>query len=393
MKMTLPEPGKFERAHSQALKDRVQAEILSAGGFLPFNAFMQIVLYEPGLGYYVAGARKFGAEGDFVTAPELSPLFSQCMARQCAEVLEQFQRSACILELGAGSGVMAVDMLAELERLDSLPDHYYILELSPDLRQRQQTILKARLPHLYASIRWLDSLEGLQLHGVIVANEVLDSMPVQLFTAKEKEVFERGVALENGAFVWAESVLENNDLTQRVEMLRQRYGEEWALPYCFELNPQLSAWMRSVSDVLQEGLMLLVDYGHPGSEYYHPQRHQGTLITHYRHRSTEDPFLWVGLQDITANVDFSAVAEAGIAAGLNLAGYTNQAHFLLANDLDTLFMAELDDHLQERLALSQQVKMLTLPAEMGERFQVIGFTKALDLRPRGFALRDFSHRL
>jgi len=393
MKMTLPEPDTQEQVHSESLQRQIEVEIQAEGGFVPFRRFMQMALYEPGLGYYVAGARKFGAEGDFVTAPELSPFFSQCLARQCAEVLERFERSACILELGAGSGVMAADMLAELEELDSLPDHYYILEVSPDLRQRQQALLKQRLPHLFASIRWLDSVEGLALHGVVIANEVMDAMPVELFAVLENGVHERGVSSVDGKLVWQEAPVENANLRERVEELRGSYGAEWPVPYFSEINPQLSAWIQSLSETLAEGAMFLIDYGYPGSEYYHPQRHQGTLLSHYRHRSTEDPFFLPGLQDITASVDFSAVADAGEAAGLTLAGYTNQANFLLANDLDILFMENSDSNLQERLELSQQVKILTLPAEMGERFQVIGFTKALDLQPRGFSLRDFSHRL
>ncbi len=391
--MTLPEPDAQEQAHSKKLQECIEAEVLAGGGFLPFRRFMQMTLYEPGLGYYAAGARKFGAEGDFVTAPELSPLFSQCLARQCAEVLERFERSACILEIGAGSGVMAVDMLAELERLNSLPDHYYILELSPDLRQRQQVLLKERLPHLFNTIRWLDSFEGLDLHGIILANEVLDAMPVETFSVLESGVHERGVASVNGKFVWQEAPVKNASLRKQVEKLCGSYGGEWPVPYASEINPQLAAWMRTLSETLAEGAIFLIDYGYPGSEYYHPQRHHGTLLSHYRHRSTEDPFFWPGLQDITASVDFSAVAEAGEAAGLTLAGYTNQANFLLANELDILFMESSGDKLQERLELSRQVKILTLPAEMGERFQVIGFTKALDLQPRGFSLRDFSHRL
>ncbi len=393
MEMTLPEPDEQDQAHSKKLQQRIVAEILAEGGVLPFRRYMQMALYEPGLGYYVAGTRKFGAQGDFVTAPELSPLFSQCLARQCAEVLNSFERSACILELGAGSGVMAADMLAELEALDSLPDHYYILELSPDLRQRQQALLKERLPHLFACIRWLESLEGLELHGVVVANEVLDAMPVQSFAVLERGIYERGVSWVNGKFEWKEASVKDEDLCKQVEGLRSRYGADWPVPYFSEINPQLPAWMQVLSETLAEGAIFLIDYGYSGSEYYHPQRYHGSLLSHYRHRSTEDPFFWPGLQDITASVDFSAVAEAGEAAGLTLAGLTSQANFLLANELDVLFMEHSGDGIQERLELSQQVKILTLPAEMGERFQVIGFTKALDLQPRGFSLRNFSHHL
>jgi len=394
MKMTLPEPDLQEQMHSRKLQQRIKAEIELKGGVLAFRQFMQMALYEPGLGYYVAGARKLGVEGDFVTAPELSPLFSQCLARQCAEVLGCMDRSACILELGAGSGVMAADVLAELEARDSLPDHYYILELSPDLRQRQRDMLKQRLPHLFARICWLDSLEGLALRGVIIANEVLDAMPVQSFIVREDGIYERGVSLNNnGRFVWQEFPVDDKSLRTRVEQLRSDYGVDWPIPYFSELNPQILPWLESVSDTLAKGAIFLIDYGYSGAEYYHPQRCQGTLLTHYRHRVAENPLHWVGLQDITASVDFSAVAEAGEAAGLILAGYTSQANFLLANDLDTLFMEKPDSDIQERLKLSQQVKMLTLPAEMGERFQVIAFTKALDLQPRGFSLRDLTHRL
>ncbi len=394
MSLTLPEPNETEQAHSEHLRRRIAEAIETAGGWIDFSRYMEMALYEPGLGYYVAGQQKFGAAGDFVTAPEISPLFSRCLARQCAEVLRQQASVACILELGAGSGVMAAEILLELERLDCLPDHYYILELSAELAERQRQTLQARAPHLVGSVRWLQSLDGLQLHGVILANEVLDAMPVQCFSARGDQVLARGVALQNDGFVWREREADAR-LQEMVETLRRYSGVgNWPDPYHSEFNPNIPGWVAMLAEHLAAGLMLLIDYGYPRSDYYHPQRNQGTLLGHYRQRALEDPFWYPGLQDITASVDFTAVAEAGVEAGLALAGYTTQAWFLLANGLESLFQQALETASEvERLSLSKQIKLLTLPAEMGERFQVIGLSRGMEEAPQGFLLQDYSHKL
>ncbi len=368
------------------------AVIDDAGGWIPFSRYMEMALYEPGLGYYVAGQQKFGAAGDFVTAPEISPLFSRALAWQCAEVLRMQQSVACILELGAGSGIMAAEMLAELERLDCLPDHYYILELSADLAQRQRETLQRQVPHLAGSVRWLQSLDGLQLHGVIVANEVMDAMPVRRFMNSNGEIREQGVAIDKGRFVWRQQPADDQ-MQRAVSRLRQATGD-WPDGYRSEYNPNLGGWLRTLSDHLAAGAMLLIDYGYPRSEYYHPQRSDGTLLCHYRQRASENPFWYPGLQDITASVDFTAVAEAGVETGLALAGYTSQAWFLLANGLEMLYQQALETaDEQQRLMLSKQIKLLTLPAEMGERFQVIAFSRGIDTPLQGFAMQDYTQRL
>ncbi len=392
MQATLPEPSAAEQAHSDRLRAHIASEIEQAGGFLPFDRYMELALYAPGLGYYVAGAHKFGPGGDFVTAPELSPLFSRCLARQCAQVLGQFRRSACVLELGAGSGRMAADVLAELERLDCLPDHYYILEPSPELRQRQRATLAAAVPHLLGSVRWLDGLDGLALHGVVLANEVADALPVQRFRHDEDGLFELGVAARDGALVAAERPA-GEALAARVAALRADLADPWPTPYVSELSPRLAPWLAALAAALAEGVLLFIDYGYPRREYYHPQRASGTLLCHYRHRALDDPLARVGLQDITASVDFTALAEAGTAAGLDLAGYTTQAHFLLGNGLEALFAAAAGDDLRQQVELARQVKLLTLPSEMGERFQVMAFAKGIDSPLQGFALRDLRFRL
>jgi SAM-dependent MidA family methyltransferase len=349
---------------------------------------MEMALYQPGLGYYMAGARKFGAEGDFITSPEVSTLFSDCLATQCQQVLEQIETAACVLEFGAGSGRMAADILARLEQLESLPDHYYILELSPELQQRQRQTIKDSVPHLLASVKWLDSLDGLELHGIVIANEVLDAMPVRRFRLNQDGNKELGVSYKNERFCWAE--------IEPDQMLKERLSDiSVDLPnnYESELNPAVDGWMASVSSVLAKGAAVLIDYGYVAQEYYHPERREGTLIGHYRHHLIEDPFVYPGLQDLSASVDFTAVADAGEQAGLDLDGFTSQALFLMSLGLDQFYAERTTESSIDRLKMAQQIKTLTLPAEMGERFQVIGFTKSLDLPLRGFSLRNQLHRL
>ncbi len=391
MRQTLPEPTADEQEHSARLQETIRGEIQAAGGMIPFTRYMQLALYAPGQGYYSAGASKLGAAGDFVTAPEVSPLFSRCLAHQCAQVLHALEGGGSVLEFGAGSGVMAGDLLAELEVLNVLPDRYYILEVSPDLRARQRQWLKSRAPRWFDRVRWLDDLNGLTVPGVVLANEVLDALPVQCFMMRGEGVFERCVGEVDAGFGWVEREADVK-LRERVELLRLQTGP-WRLPYGSEWSPWLTPWMRRVASVLQRGAMILIDYGYPRREFYLPERSMGTLICHYRHLAHEDPFSHVGVQDLSASVDFTAVAEAGAEAGLHLAGYTHQAAFLLANGLDELYQAAFDVPERERIELSRQVKLLTLPSEMGERFQVIALTKGLDFPLRGFALRDLTHRL
>ena len=378
----LPVPTPDALAHSRRVAEHIRAALQAAGGRIPFSRYMELVLYAPGLGYYSAGARKFGAAGDFVTAPEVSPLFSRCLARQCAEVLQALGGGS-VLELGAGSGVMAADMLLELQRLGRLPEEYLILEVSGDLKQRQRETLIRKATGLASRVRWLEELpEGFR--GVILGNEVLDALPAERFMKTPGGHDEFCVRLEGDGLAW-DSRPAGEQLAAILAAFETTLPSPLAPGYVSELSLRAAPLISSLADALSAGALLLLDYGYPRAAYYHPERSMGTLLCHYRQRAHADPFLYPGLQDITAHVDFTAVAEAGTAAGLALAGYTTQAHFLMA--LGIAEMAAGD------MKAAQQVKLLTLPEEMGERFKAVGFTKDLDISLGGFALRDLSHSL
>ena len=387
----LPPPGEDALWHSERLAKEIRRRMDEAGGALPFDRFMELALYAPGLGYYVAGARKLGPDGDFVTAPELSPLFSRCLAAQCAEILDLLGQGD-ILELGAGSGVMAVDILLELERRERLPDRYLILELSPELRQRQQDTLQRHAPHLLARLDWLDALPE-RLQGVVLANEVLDAMPVHRFRiGSQGEVEELCVRWYGGGWQEFAAPALSPGLNRAVGELQAR-GLAGEPGYQSEINLRLAPWMGALGHSLGRGGALLIDYGYPQGEYYQADRGMGTLMCHYRHRAHPDPYLWVGLQDITADVDFSAVAAAGAAAGFGLAGYTTQAHFLLGCGLDQLLAAIDPSDTETHLKAAQEAKRLILPVHMGERFQVLGLQKGIARPLMGFSLRDLRDRL
>lgn len=386
----LPPPSTEALQHSAQLRALIAGEIATAGGAISFARYMELALYAPGLGYYSAGAQKFGAAGDFVTAPEISPLFAHCVARQCAQVLRTLG-GGDVLEVGAGSGVLAADLLTALAEADSLPTQYFILERSADLRARQQLLLAARVPHLLERIIWLDGLPSAPLRGVVIANELLDALPVHLFSLADGGPEELYVASEDNGFYLRSQPLINADLRARIEAIWQEVTAS-ALPsgYMSEINLAADGWVRSIAEVLAAGALLLIDYGFPRHEYYHPQRRRGTLMCHYRHHAHDDPFLLPGLQDITAHVDFTAVAEAAAGAGLDVAGYTTQGAFLLASGITDV----LAGHAEKRqLQLAQGVKKLTLPHEMGELFKVMALTRGLDEPLLGFALRDLRARL
>jgi SAM-dependent MidA family methyltransferase len=386
----LPNPEPEAAAHSARLCEHIRAEIEANGGSIPFCRFMELALYTPGLGYYSAGAWKFGAGGDFITAPELSSLFSRCVARQCQEILTQVGGE--ILELGAGSGIMAADILLELEALGNLPERYGILELSGELRDRQRTLLRERAPHLLSKVEWLDTLPAPGFRGVIVGNEVLDAMPVECFRITARGPLPLWVSMEQGGFVWCEGVPEES-LTAAVQSLQVQLGVNLTNGYQSEFNPQLNAWLGSLAEILEAGALLFIDYGYPCREYYHSQRCMGTLLCHYRHRVHADPLILVGLQDITASVDFTAVAEAAVAAGLEVAGYTSQSYFLFGCGLETLLAEVAPEDTGRYLKLAHQVKVLTLPGEMGDRFKAIALTRGVNVALRGFALFDERVRL
>jgi SAM-dependent MidA family methyltransferase len=380
----LPLPDAAARAHSEQLVARIRQELADGDGGMDFARFMELALYAPGLGYYSAGARKFGAAGDFVTAPEISPLFGGCVARQCGQVLAALA-GGDILEAGAGSGALAADVLAQLDRDGCLPGHYFILELSAELRQRQRQTLQQRTPHLIDRVQWLDELPAAGFRGVILGNEILDAMPVQRFRLADQDLQLAHVvwARERFAWQWRSATPEIKAcLTARLQ------GLDLASGYTSEWNRQAEAWVGTVARRLAAGMLLLIDYGFPRREFYHPQRDQGTLMCHYRHRAHDDPLILIGLQDITAHVDFTAMAEAGHEAGLSVQGYTHQAAFLLSTGLEE-FLAQAADPLQA----AQQAKKLTLPSEMGELFKVIALTRGVAGPLLGFRMIDQRRKL
>lgn len=386
----LPDPSLEMLAHSKKLTAAICKEI-AASGSIPFRRYMELALYAPGLGYYSAGLTKLGAKGDFVTAPEISPLFSRTLALQCEQILKTVE-NADILEFGAGNGVMAADLLLELEHRQCLPQHYYILEVSADLRQRQQTLLKQRLPQFYSRIQWLDQLPAKPFNGIILANEVLDAMPIQRLQLTSQQLNEYHVSYGNDQFIWQLQPIKQPELSKiiadyNIELLHDYYD--------VEINPLLPHWIQSLSKCLAQGAVFIIDYGFPRHEYYHPDRYQGTLMCHYQQRSHMNPLILTGLQDITAHVDFTAVAEAAIKNDFKVAGFTNQAAFLLS--LGLLNLAELQLHTsdeRQRLLINQQIQKLTSPAEMGELFKVMALTKNLaSIQLLGFSLHDQRRRL
>ncbi len=385
----LPVPDTAAQAISGRLLKQIKRAIDQTADGLPFDHFMEMALYTPGLGYYVAGSRKFGEAGDFITSPEVSPLFAQCLARQAKPVLEALG-GGDLLEFGAGSGILAADMLAEMERLDCLPQRYGIIEISPELQARQRETLVGRTPHLLDRVEWLLEMPT-DFQGVVIANELLDAMSVSRFRLNGGQVEECYVQYDEEGLKEHFAPVTTPGLQAAVETLREDH--DLADGYVSEINLRQAAWVQALSAAMARGVLLLIDYGYCAREYYHPQRNRGTLMCHYRHRAHADPFRWIGLQDITAHVDFTAAAKCALEAGFHLGGYTTQAHFLIGNGLDTLLAESDPNDLARHMALVQGVKRLTLPSEMGERFKVLGLLKGIELNLQGFALRDFCERL
>ncbi len=388
----LPTPDAEASIRSTELAHYIHAEIEANGGGLPFSRFMEHALYNPDYGYYSAGANQLGAAGDFVTAPEISSLFGCCVATQVAALLEPYGEDGEILELGAGTGRLAVDLLEELERLGKLPRRYLILELSGGLRARQQHTLKERLPHIYERIEWLDQLPKKPLKGVIFGNEVLDALTVDCFEIEPGGTHPLEVCGDNESFSWRRGQ-PSIPLSNAVTRIEAGLGQQLAAGYRSELCLHLQAWVRSLADCLAAGAILLFDYGYTRAEYYHPERRQGTLVCHYRHHAHFDPLVLPGLQDITASVDFSAVAEAGTNAGLELAGYATQAWFLMGTGLEEQLARTDPNDQMAYLKRIQELKTLTLPSEMGERFKAIALGRNLEQPLRGFSGQDLRNRL
>lgn len=345
---------------------------------LSFAEFMQIALYDPFDGYYTMGIQNFGQ--DFTTAPELSPLFAACLANQCSEVLAKVKQPT-ILEFGAGSGRLCIDLLKQLEALNCLPKTYYILELSGRLRSLQEQAFAEEIPHLLSKIHWLDAWPSASFEGVILANEVLDAMPVHRFLQTADHLYEMYVSTTPDEQYC--EVLQN--CSEKLHEYVTQVLQISHYPYQSEVNLYLPEWLQDCAQYLACGMMLIIDYGFPRAEYYHPDRFQGTLMCHHRHRSHPNPFVHIGDQDITAHVDFTLVAESAVQAGFAVSGFTSQASFLLANGLLDLIKNE-DNRIQFRH--QQAVKQLTHPNEMGELFKVMALTKAWDDPLRGFQLQD-----
>lgn len=363
-------------------------EIRRNNGWLSFADWMSHALYAPGLGYYAAGARKFGQAGDFVTAPEISSLFGACVARAIAPTLAHTKGD--VLELGPGSGKLAYDMLLALEEMSETPRRYWLLEVSADLRERQREKLSTLPPHLFSRCEWLDALPE-NFEGAIVANEVLDVVPQHLVNFSAGWMFERGVALKDDVFVWQDAPALPQDVRTMVDVVNRDVWDhvppEGEHGYVTEFAPQANALVASVVKCIERGVALFIDYGFRRAEFYHPSRSTGTLMCHYRHHAHPDPFLYPGLQDITAHVDFTAVAEAAVNAGAEIVGYSTQANFLLSAGITELLARGNPNDASAYLALTNQAQRLLSPAEMGEFFKVLGLARGL---PAPFALPDFA---
>ncbi len=390
MNTSFPQPDSAALAHSNALLSFIQALITKEGGWINFAQMMDAALYTPGLGYYSGGAKKFGLSGDFVTASEISPLFSRTIARQVQQVFGAMQtqgKQADILELGAGTGRFAKELLLEMAKLEQLPARYMILEVSAHLREVQQATLRATLPNtLMSRVVWLDALPE-NFDGVIFANEVLDALPVHIVKTTADGIAEMGVVSEGRGLAWKEkpaSLLALKDFVSEIN-----------LTDCYTTEVCLAATglVASLAGILQSGMLLMIDYGFSRAEYYHPQRNQGTLMCHYRHRSHGDPLIYLGLQDITAHVDFTRIAEAGVSNGLELVGFLTQAQFLINAGITELLQSIPVEDSAKYLPLVASAQKLLSPAEMGDLFKVIAFEKNLDIPFIGFSSGDKSHTL
>jgi SAM-dependent MidA family methyltransferase len=387
---TAAAPDPAAQAVTEALTARLSADIQACAGWIPFELWMQRALYEPGLGYYSGPLRKFGADGDFTTAPELSPFFAACVARQ---VSQWFGHCApVVVEFGAGSGVLAAGLIQALHALGTPVQRYAIVEVSASLRERQRETLASLPAGLADCVQWLDRLPD-RIDGVVLGNELLDAMPVCLFESEGAQVHELGVALDpSGRFEWRAQPA-GSSVQEAVSGLQPLFrGAEGGGVgrYRSEIGFQAQAWVRTVGQALERGAMLLIDYGFPAREYYHPQRAQGTLMAHRRHRAHPDVLADPGLQDVTAHVDFSAVAQAGAEVGLDLLGYTSQARFLINGGILELLAPSAQDAARTVAGVRQlgAVQTLLSEAEMGELFKVIAMGRGLPDEACGFVRGD-----
>jgi len=385
---TLPNPDALASEHSQRVVQSVE-QLIRENGPLPLSAYLQHVLYAPGLGYYAVGNQKLGAGGDFVTAPELTDCFGLCLARQIAQILQSV--GGDILEFGAGSGTLARVLMHSAE-LDGFSGRYLILEPSAELKLRQQKLLETALSaEKFGRCEWLSELPS-EFTGVMLANEVVDAMPVEQFNIESgalRQTFvaqtANGVELISGDPEYA--------VTEAVEHLQYDLRRSFSDGYQSEVSLLLRPWINAVSASMKLGVLLCIDYGYSRREYYLPERQTGTLRCYYRHHTHNDVLYYPGLQDITSDVDFTLLAEAGQSVQLDLHGFTSQGQFLLGNDLLAIADLSLVDDTRERLLAAQAVRTLTMPTGMGERFKVMALSRDLDLALDGFVGADQSHRL
>ena len=385
----LPEPDIHARALSTQLVAQICAEIDRMGP-MPFQRYMELALYAPGLGYYAAGSRKFGAAGDFITAPELGSVFAQGVAQALAHTLQQFAQPT-VMEIGAGSGALAIDLLSALEQRNALPARYLILERSADLRQRQRQRIEQQAPQHVDRVVWIDAPPELPFDGAIIGNEVVDALACVRFTMTAAGPRELALTHSNGR-LQAVAVAPRRHVAVAIERLLGELESPLPIGYTSELVPELGAWLSTVSAPMRRGLLLLADYGYGRAEYYRPARVDGTLICHYRQHAHDDPCWFPGLNDISASVDFTALAEAAEDCGFELLSYDHQAGFLIGMGIDTLFahLQDLDD--RQRLQLTGELKRLMLPGEMGERFKVLLAARVADAASIPAGLRGAGQR-
>jgi len=389
----LPAPNDEELALIQPLLNKVCEEIDRRNGKMDFATFMEMALYTPDLGYYSSNKAIFGEQGDFITAPELTPMFSRCLANQIKEVLSQIEGGGNILEFGAGAGTMACDILMELDTLNCLPHQYLISEVSHTLRQRQRSRIETYAPHLINRVTWIDELPA-SFTGVMIGNEILDAIPTHRVrlnqNGKHEELF---VGHENSRLGWVGLPTENKQLQSEMDNIFAKFGDSMPDAYETEININSNEWLLKISKTLKEGLALFIDYGFTESEYFRPERSEGTLMCHYKHCAHSDPLTHLGLQDITAHVNFTAVAEVAFNNEMTIAGFTNQTYFLVGCGLEVL-LNEIDiNDTKQFITETQPVKMLILPDEMGELFKVIGLTKNFDHNLMGFHTKNLMERL
>ena len=392
--LKLPTPENFASQHSCAVKNMICLEIIAAGGWIPFARYMELAIYSPGMGYYCSGATKFGCAGDFSTAPEISSLFGKSIAQQAIQIIESVGKdSSDILEFGAGTGKLALDILLELESLNRLPKNYFILEVSGALKDQQNGLFIKLAPHLLPRIQWLEMIPN-KFNGLILANEVLDAMPFHLVVRCNDDLFERGVAWDGKEFKWDDRLLIKGELFEIAkEVIPQVNSDNNIAIYTSEINLAARGFISSLASILEKGAIILIDYGFGHGEYYHEQRNRGTMMCHYRHHAHDDPFYFPGLQDITSHVDFTSISDAATREGLQLLGYTSQAQFLINCGITEILSRIPVDNTGDYLPMSNQMQKLVSPAEMGELFKVIALGKENQQTLIGFENGDKSFLL